>query len=669
MTFSKGTPADGKSMLGGRFMLDGRSILVAWSMLALGWLGWTAEVRGENWPEIGDQQVRVWIAAAPHAAIDEPLVARIMERARRKFVEAFPGGVPDVAMAPDAVRVWLAGRPIDAVTGAKFREWAGDDHRKTILVDVRYERGNWQLAGVEYDGYFAQIGKVRRGHVVQRAMVAEQAAAWALRCYSLVGRIGATEDGLLLVDFPALERLRGLADSPAPLPGSVLRIYRERWMGVAGASPALAQEPRDDQFLVVAEDRGTRFATRLAVPGQESDKLYFQAVGDAAAPVRFLARMVDPAPGLCRVRVVSQENGDEKTPRPRSPREGCVVYVSPLRPSRQDLPRPLGVTDDRGEFTLEAPAGLRYVVVTHGVSMYYRPFVPGCSPATLEFLVPHRPPRLDLAETLNRLGDNLSDRRARFNDLLKRLRVTVESADVPAARQLAEESEQLADVKTLDAELSGVAQEAEKAKYDVEPLYGQLVKELQAFRDEVRDAAITTAATQAEVQGLRRRINELWPKKRAWDELKAKLDRLATLDPNDQTVKRRRQWLGDALQVTAPAMADARKEIDLASPQSDSTRFLDSWSKLQPAVTRLLDTGDLWLLRVADAFPNWESLVAAEKVRLEADIKQLESGGTKDEATRLQERQAKLSTVTKELAAVGERLDPTLNKVLQKAPP
>lgn len=639
-----------------------------WAVCAWCWLCFAAESRGESWPEIGDQRVRVWIAASPHPAIDEPLVARIVDRARRKVFEAFPASAADVAMAPDAVREWLGAHSVDALTAAKFREWAGDDHRKTILVDVRFERGSWRLAGVEYDGYFAQVGKVRRGQVVQRAMVAEQAAAWALRCYSPVGRLAANEEGLLLVDFPALERLRGIADSPVPATGAVLRIYRERWVASAGESRALAQEPRDDQFLMVAEDRGTRFATRLAVPDQESDKQYFQGLGDATAPVRFLVRVADPASGLCRVRVVSREDGD-KTPRPRSPREGCVVYVSPLRPSRQDLPRPLGVTDDRGEFSLEAPAGLRYVVITHGVSMYYRPFVPGCSPATLEFVVPYRPPRLDLGETLNRLGDNLRDRRSRFNDLLKRLRSTVESADIAAARQLAEDGERFGNVETLEAELTAVGQEAAKAKYDIEPLYGQLAKELQSFRDEVRDAAVGTAATQAEVQGLRRRINELWPKKRAWDELKTKLDRLATLDPKDDAVKRRRQWLDQALRSPNAAAAEARKEVDQAVSLADSSRFVDAWSKLRPALTKLLDGEDLWLLRVADAFPNWESLVTAEKNRLDADVKTLEGGGTKEDAKRLGERQAALAAMTKELAAVGERLDPTLQKLLQKAPP
>jgi hypothetical protein len=340
-----------------------------------------------------------------------------------------------------------------------------------------------------------------------------------------------------------------------------------------------------------------------------------------------------------------------------------------LRPSRQDLPRPLGVTDDRGEFSLEAPAGLRYVVITHGVSMYYRPFVPGCSPATLEFVVPYRPPRLDLGETLNRLGDNLRDRRSRFNDLLKRLRSTVESADIAAARQLAEDGERFGNVETLEAELTAVGQEAAKAKYDIEPLYGQLAKELQSFRDEVRDAAVGTAATQAEVQGLRRRINELWPKKRAWDELKTKLDRLATLDPKDDAVKRRRQWLDQALRSPNAAAAEARKEVDQAVSLADSSRFVDAWSKLRPALTKLLDGEDLWLLRVADAFPNWESLVTAEKNRLDADVKTLEGGGTKEDAKRLGERQAALAAMTKELAAVGERLDPTLQKLLQKAPP
>lgn len=633
-----------------------------------GWCGYESTARGESWPEIGDQRVRVWIVAAPHAAVDEPLVGRIVERARRKFAAAFPTLVPDVALAPDAVRLWLAAFSIDAVNAAKFREWVGDDHRKTIVVDVRYERGGWQLAGVEYDGYFAQVGKVRRGYVVQRAMVAEQSAAWALRCYSPVGRIAASEEEFLMVDFPALERLRGLAESPTPVVGSVLRIYRERWVAGAGDSPVLAQEPRDDQFLVVAEDRGTRFATRLAVPGQEVDKQYFQGLGNPAAPARFLARLVDPAPGLCRVRVVSQADGDGTTPRPRSPREGCVVYVSPLRPSRQDLARPLGVTDDRGEFSLEAPAGLRYVVITQGVSMYYRPFVPGCSPATLEFVVPYRPQRLDLGETLNRLGDNLRDRRARFTDLLKRLRATIESADVEAARKLAEDSEQLGDIKSLEAELAAVNQEAVNAKYDIEPLHGQLVKELQAFRDEVRDAAVATAASQAEIQGLRRRINDLWPKKRAWDELKAKLDRLAVLDPKDDAVNRRREWLNEALRADPPEMANARETVDQAIRLSDSSRFVDDWSKLHPALERLLDASDLWLLRVADAFPNWESLVAKEKSRLDADIKTLESGGTKEDAKRLEERQAKLTTATKQLAAVNERLDPVVNGLLQKAP-
>lgn len=641
---------------------------LGWPCGLSGLLGRRGEVCAESWPEIGDQRVRVWIAAASHAAVDEPLVARIVERTGRKFAEAFPASVAEVSLAPDSVRAWLAARPIESATAATFRQWAGEEHRKTILVDVRYERGGWRLAGVEYDGYFAQVGSVRRGFVMQRAMVAEQAAAWAFRCYSLVGRLVADEDGLSLVDFPALERLRNLADSPAPRPGSVLRIYRERWVGGTGADRALAQEPRDDQFLVVAEDRGTRFATRLAVPGQAADKQFFQGLGDAAAPVRFLTRVVDPASGLCRIRVVAQEDGNDVAARKRSPREGCVVYLSPLRPTRQDLPRPLGVTDDRGEFTLEAPAGLGYVVITQGGALYYRPFVPGCSPATLEFIVPNRPPRLDLGETLNRLGDNLRDRRARFTDLLKRLRMTVEAADVVAARQLAEESERLGDIQSLEAELAAVEQAAAKAQYDVEPLRGQLAKELQTFRDEIRDAAAGTAATQAEVQGLRRRINDLWPKKRAWEELKSKLDRLETLTPEDDTVKRRRKWLTGVLAAANPAIADARKTVDAAVPQTDSSRFLEDWSKLQPALQQLLDASDLWLLRVADALPSWESLLAAEKNRLEADIKVLESGGTKDDAKRLEERQMKLTSVIKELAAASERLDGVVKAVLKKAP-
>jgi hypothetical protein len=448
----------------------------------------------------------------------------------------------------------------------------------------------------------------------------------------------------------------------------VLRIYRERWVGAAGEPRALAQESRDDQFLVVAEDRGTQFAARLAVPGQKADQQYFQGLGDPAAPVRFLARVVDPFPGLCRVRVVAQEDGADTSARPRSAREGCAVYLSPLRPTRQDLARPLGVTDDRGEFSLEAPAGLRYVVVTQGGSLYYRPFVPGCSPATLEFIVPYRAPRLDLGETLNRLGDNLRDRRARFTDLLKRLRMAVEAADVPATRQLAEESERLGDIKPLADELADVEQQAAKAQYDVEPLRGQLAKELQAFRDEIRDAAVATAATQAEIQGLRRRVNDLWPKKRAWEELKAKLDRLAVLDPKDDTVKRRRDWLGGALAASSPAVADARRTVDRAVPLAVSSRFLDDWGKLRPAVQRLLDTSDLWLLRVADALPNWDSLLAAEKTRLDADIKVLEGGGTKDDAKRLEERQMKLTTVTKELTAASARLDQVITGLLQKAP-
>jgi hypothetical protein len=180
---------------------------------------------------------------------------------------------------------------------------------------------------------------------------------------------------------------------------------------------------------------------------------------------------------------------------------------------------------------------------------------------------------------------------------------------------------------------------------------------------------VGTAATQAEVQGLRRRINELWPKKRAWDELKTKLDRLATLDPKDDAVKRRRQWLDQALRSPNAAAAEARKEVDQAVSLADSSRFVDAWSKLRPALTKLLDGEDLWLLRVADAFPNWESLVTAEKNRLDADVKTLEGGGTKEDAKRLGERQAALAAMTKELAAVGERLDPTLQKLLQKAPP
>jgi hypothetical protein len=51
------------------------------------------------------------------------------------------------------------------------------------------------------------------------------------------------------------------------------------------------------------------------------------------------------------------------------------------------------------------------------------------------------------------------------------------------------------------------------------------------------------------------------------------------------------------------------------------------------------------------------------------DVKALEGGGTKEDAKRLGERQAALAAMTKELAAVGERLDPTLQKLLQKAPP
>jgi predicted nucleic acid-binding Zn-ribbon protein len=308
------------------------------------------------------------------------------------------------------------------------------------------------------------------------------------------------------------------------------------------------------------------------------------------------------------------------------------------------------------------------VVITQGVSMYYRPFVPGCSPATLEFVVPYRPQRLDLGETLNRLGDNLRDRRARFTDLLKRLRATIESADVEAARKLAEDSEQLGDIKSLEVELAAVNQEAANAKYDIEPLHGQLVKELQAFRDEVRDAAVAMAASQAEIQGLRRRINDLWPKKRAWDELKTKLDRLAVLDPKDDAVNRRREWLNEALRADPPERANARETVDQAIRLSDSSQFVNDWSKLHPALERLLDTSDLWLLRVADAFPNWESLVAKEKSRLDADIKTLESGGTKEDAKRLEERQAKLTTATKQLAAVNERLDPVVKGLLQKAP-
>lgn len=634
-------------------------------------LGGAAGARGQtaDWPAVGDRQVRVWLSVVPHPALGEPLVRQALERLRRKLSLVFTEVAPEVTPAPDAVRGWLIAHPLEDATAERFRQWGCDTHQKTIVVDLRFERGTWRLSGVEHDGYFDLVSAVRRGDIVQRELVAEQTAAWALRCYAPVGVITQPENDVYLADFALADRLRQVSDWRGLDVGAVLQIYREQVQAAPGGPSAIVQTPRDDQFLVVSEVRGATFAARLSVPGHVADQQYFAPLTNpAAGAARYLVRCADTAPGVCRVRVLTDGSEAAGGKGLKSPREGCAVYLAKTRPSRQDLERPLGTTDDRGEFSLEAPSGLQYVVVVYGAAMYYRPFVPGCSPSTVEFLVPFKSPRLDFGETLNRLGDNLRDRRSRFSDVLKRLLKTVAAADVAATEKLVKEGSKLADADDLRDELAKLKKDADDAKHDLEPGYGQLAQQFDGFAKEVADSSLRKAVAQAEVQGLRGRINELWKDKRAWMELQQKTDRLVVLEPADEIAVKRKAWLDGVLRVENAPHSEARRAVDQAASASDSAQFVQDWTKLHAALKRLVDREDLWLLRANDALEKWGDLLTAEQKRLDQEIANFDAVDRKADKERLEKRQQELKDVVKQLNEIDERLQDAIKKMLKKAP-
>ncbi|MFO0871771.1 MAG: hypothetical protein U0935_22835 [Pirellulales bacterium] len=651
---------------------------LALSRLALGLAGMgllllTASApmaRADDWPEAGDRRLRVWLSTSPHPAIGPLLVHEALARLRRKLAVVFTEFPPEIGPPPPAAQEWLLQHSLEEVTTRHFHDWGSADHQRTIVIALRFERGAWRLSGIEYDGYLDLIGPVRRGDIVQRELVAEQTAAWALRCYSPLGVITQPEEELFLVEFPLIERLRRLSDWPGLDVGSVLQLYREQVQSMPGQPATISQAPRHDQFLVVAEVRDNILAARLSLPNHPADQPYFAPLTDpaAAGTARFLVRPVDSSAGVCRIRVLTDGGDAPEGKGPRSPREGCTVYLTRTRPSRQDLTRPLGTTDDRGEFSIETLAGHQYVVVVYGAAMYFRPFVPGCSPRAIEFLVPFKSPRLDFGETLNRLGDNLRDRRSRFSDVLKRLLKTVDAADIEATEKLVEEGKRTAAIDDLREELARLKKEADEAKHNLEPVYGQLMQEFAGFAKEVADSPLLAAVAQAEIQGLRQRVNVLWKDKRAWTELQQKMDRLVVLDPTDMVAVQRKKWLDDVLRVDGADHAAARQAIDQAVLVAEAGQFVQGWDKLEPQVRKLIGRQDLWMLRASDAWDRWVEFVNAELKRLDAEVERSGDSISKEDKARLQQRQKDLSERAKQIVALDAQLQAACEAMLKKAP-
>lgn len=579
-------------------------LIAAWSA------GIPCDGRGQeaNRASIDGLEIGITIRTNDHPALGKPFVDRLHERVAEVLMILLGDKVSVVRENTPNLGEWLQTHTLSELTVGQCIQFGLVRHPKEILVDLRYERGNYHVSVLEYDGSLQALGSVRTDRVAQRAMAADLVAHLVLQSWSPVGEIVRRRGQEFEIEIQGLARLMQVPEWSGIRPGTVFQLYSE--VHNRNQPPVVSQ--RDDQFLIVKESNAGMLTARLALP-EPSGSSWFSQLGNPR--VRYLARRVVADGSPINVRVTLQES--------ESPREGCFVYASSISPQPpEQLGEMLGTTAGTGQLpTPFVASGLRYVTVAYEDLTETRLVVPGVTASPLRFRFPARGSQTACQLKVDRLKNELSDNSSLLNIRLK----DVESADKALDVEKAEEAAIAANkLRNAIVALRDHAETLRQSPDTCDPESLRQLANVVASADELlaRYQGVGDSVKVIQVKLLQREIDAAWREHR-WTDVRDQLAEYVTLKREigepDRREEDRLNELNQALSITDVAHLQARTRLERSVGIDQIDDLENRWSEIRDALNLLVQRRDhFWLRKIYGEFSTWSSLLSEERKRQDA---------------------------------------------------
>ncbi|MCA8996363.1 MAG: hypothetical protein KDA80_05255 [Planctomycetaceae bacterium] len=577
---------------------------LAWGLLMIGYssIGFAQPFASQR------LDLGVTLCTNDHSALSDELLEDIFRRTEEVFTVLLGTHVQVVRETTPNLNDWLKDHSLTELTAEQCVQFGIDRHDKELLLEIRYDRGRYQLAVCEYDHRLDILGALSRDASPQRTLIPDLSAQLALTCWSPVGTVVGQQGNEFRVTFPHLARLVQSQEWSGLRPGAILQLGVELDPG----TPQRQLDIRSDQFLVIKSVETDAIIAELALP-ESGGNSWFRYLGNSRA--RYLVRRLTSHRAPINVHVTLADS--------QLPREGCFVYVSdtPPRPPEQ-LGEWIGSTSPGGQLrTPPVVNDLQYVTVAYEDLTETRVVVPGVTPTPVPFTFQYRGAQTACQLQVDRLKYELADTSTVLNLRLTDIEKADQALDVDKAETAAKGAQQSRDaIVSIRDRAAELEQDRDLCDSRARLELQQLVQKADELLGKYRGAGNSVATIQIKL--LQGDIDAAWREHR-WADARRLLSEYLNLKQQlgeaDGPAQARYDEVTAALAVTDQDHLDARQTLEQSVGIQDFQELTTRWPEIRDALSELVQHKDhLWLRVIYGEFQTWNTLLANERRRQDA---------------------------------------------------